>query len=148
MKESFIITFLLAVVTFFTPVAPLMLIAIAAILLDTFFGVLASIKLKKPLLSRKFQRICIKLLIYLPLIAISFPIDLYILNAFTEQTFNVPLFLTRLATTIIVGIELFSVDEKIRAFNEEKGFAYYFKKILHVLRSARKSLSSVVENRE
>ena len=146
--RDFFIALSAGLLAFFTPAAPLMLIAIAAILLDTLFGVIASMKLGKPILSRKLQRICIKLLVYLPLIALAYPIDVYILHGLKETTFGMDLFLTRVTTTIIVGIEIFSVDEKIRAFNSQKGIAHYFNKILNVLRDARKKISSVVENKE
>lgn len=146
--KNFFIVLTTSLVTFFTPAAPLMMIVILAVMLDTLFGVIASRKLKKPILSRKLQRICVKLLVYLPLIILAYPIDIYILNEFTEQTFNMSLFLTRLSTTILVGIELFSVDEKIRAFNDQKGIAHYFSQILETLRHARRKISSVVENNE
>jgi hypothetical protein len=146
MRENFLISLLLTAAAFFLPVAPLLMIAISAILLDTLFGIISSVKMKKPLLSRKLQRICVKLLIYLPLILLAFPIDLYILDTFTQQIFETPLFLTKVVTVIIVGIELFSVDEKVRAFNQEKGFAHYFLKIVNVIRETRKKLSSIIED--
>jgi hypothetical protein len=148
MMKDFFVTLFAALVAFFTPAAPLMLIVVLAILLDTLFGVIASMKLKKPILSRKLQRICVKMLVYLPLILLAYPIDIYILNDFTQHTFNMSLFLTRLTTVIIVGIEIFSVDEKIRAFNNQKGIAHYFNKILNTIREARKKISSVVENKD
>lgn len=146
--RDFLLSVFSALVAFFMPISPLLFIVIFAVLLDTLFGIIASVKLKKPILSRKLQRVCVKLLVYLPLILLAYPLDVFILNNFTEHTFKITLILTRVTVMIIVGVELFSIDEKVRAFNGDKGIAFYFNRLIKTLRSARSSISSVVENKD
>lgn len=128
--ESFFKTIALALVAFLLPIVPLLLIIGFAILVDTIFGIIASKKCNEPILSNKLARVLTKSVIYMSLTLLAYGIDVILINALLMNYFKIHLLFTKLVGVGIVIVEVFSIDEKIRKMNDNKGIWYYFTLIL------------------
>lgn len=136
----------LALVAFFAPIVPLIILIGFAIMTDTVFGIIASIKNKKPIVSNKLARILTKSIIYLSLILLFYGVDVVLINAILTKKFGINLLLTKFAAVIITIVEGFSIDEKIRSFNDGKGIWFYIKKILAKGKQLTGSLKDIKED--
>lgn len=132
-----------AIVAFLLPIVPLLLIIGFAILVDTIFGIIASKKNKEPILSNKLARILTKSVIYMSLTLLAYGVDLIFLNQIFMNKFSIHLLFTKIIALGIVIVETFSIDEKIRKFNNDKGMWYYFKLILAKGKSITASLKDI-----
>lgn len=130
MSETILKSIGLVLVAFFAPIVPLLLLIGFAILIDTIFGIIASVKNKKPIVSSKLARILTKSIIYMSLVLLAYGIDYILIGEILLNYFKIHLLFTKLVGIGIVFVEVFSIDEKIRAFNNNKGIWYYFKRIL------------------
>lgn len=130
MGETVLKSIGLVIVAFFAPIVPLLILIGFAILIDTIFGIIASIKNKKPIVSSKLARILTKSIIYMSLVLLAYGIDYILIGEILLNYFKIHLLFTKLVGIGIVFVEVFSIDEKIRAFNNNKGIWYYFKRIL------------------
>ena len=130
MGETVLKSIGLVIVAFFAPIVPLLILIGFAILIDTIFGIIASIKNKKPIVSSKLARILTKSIIYMSLVLLAYGIDYILIGEILLNYFKIHLLFTKLISIGIVFVEVFSIDEKIRAFNNNKGIWYYFKRIL------------------
>lgn len=128
-KTTIILTLILS---FFSPIIPLFIVIGSAVLLDTLFGLIKSKKLGIIILSsRLFQGIALKTFIYLSTLTLFFLAEKFILNDMTGLDFMI----TKGMALLFTGIELYSIDENIREFNNEKAFKYYFLTILNNIKS-------------
>lgn len=130
MSETILKSIGLVLVAFFAPIVPLLILIGFAILIDTIFGIIASVKNKKPIVSSKLARILTKSIIYMSLVLLAYGIDYILIGEILLNYFKIHLLFTKLIGIGIVFVEVFSIDEKIRAFNNNKGIWYYFKRIL------------------
>lgn len=130
MSETILKSIGLVLVAFFAPIVPLLILIGFAILIDTIFGIIASVKNKKPIVSNKLARILTKSIIYMSLVLLAYGIDYILIGEILLNYFKIHLLFTKLIGIGIVFVEVFSIDEKIRAFNNNKGIWYYFKRIL------------------
>ena len=128
--ESFFKSIALALATFLLPVRPLLLVIGFAILVDTIFGIIASKKCNEPILSNKLARVSTKSVIYMTLTLLTYGIDIVLLNALLMNYLKIQLLFAKLVGVGIVIVEVFSIDEKIRKMNDNKGIWYYFTLIL------------------
>ena len=119
-----------AILLFITPVVPLLLLIGFAILIDTIFGIIASKKNNEPILSSKLARLLTKSLIYLSLVLLAFGLDYVLIGEILINYFKIHILFTKLIGVGIIFVECFSIDEKIRKMNDNKGLWYYFKLIL------------------
>ena len=138
--KTTIFTLVTSMVVFFTPIAPLMLIVAAFILADTLLGVSKSVIKKQGFTSHKLSRVAFKVLFYELLIVIMYPIDVYIMDG---SIYGMSHLLTKGACLLLVFIEALSVDENIKAINNNKGFEFYFKKLLLLIRKGKEALSDM-----
>ena len=133
MKE-FTLTLIAVAVVFFTPIAPLMLLVAMFIVLDTFLGVTKAIKLNHKFTSHKLSRLVFKMFFYQMLIMMLYPIDLFLIQ---EALFGYELFATRAGVLVLIFIESLSIEENIKAINNDKGFQHYFNKLVEFIKSVK-----------
>ena len=121
---------LLAITLFIAPIKAIMVLVGLFIFLDTVFGVWASNKLGKPILSRKLSRVAIKMFIYQMAILLFFGIDMFIFEDFAKMFgIEVKYFLTKIVGMTFICLEIYSIDEKIKQV-KGVGLLFYFKKLI------------------
>ena len=139
MKE-FTFTLIASMVVFFTPIAPLMFIVAGFIIADTLLGVSKALMLKQGFTSHKLSRLIFKMFFYQAVILLLYPIDVFII---ATDLFGQPHFCTKVGTFILIFVEALSIEENIKALNHDKGFKYYFEKLLKTLKEAKKQITEV-----
>ena len=85
----------------------------AAIVLDTFFGIYRSIKIRgwKFIASRKLSEIVSKMLLYQMCIICLYVIDFFILSEFFQKWFSISFFATKMCAILLIFIEGVSIKE-------------------------------------
>ena len=85
----------------------------AAIVLDTFFGIYRSIKIRgwKFIASRKLSEIVSKMLLYQMCIICLYVIDFFILSEFFQKWFSISFFATKMCAILLRFIEGVSIKE-------------------------------------
>lgn len=136
MKDS-VFALIGLLVVFFTPIAPLMLIVACFIIMDTILGVIKAIKLKVKFTSHKLSRLIFKMFFYQMVICMLFPIDIYLIG---HDIFGYEFFATKIGTFILIFVESLSIEENIKAINNDKGFRYYFEKLVKTTREAKEKI--------
>ena len=139
MKES-IITLCTSLIVFFVPIQPLLLIIGGFIAMDTVLGVTKAYVTKQTVNSHKLSRVVFKMLIYQAVILLLYPIDVFIVGS---QLFGYEHFVTKLGAFILLFVESLSIEENIKALNNDKGFKYYFEKLLRTLKQAKSQITDV-----
>lgn len=135
-------------VTWLAPVTPIIFLLLGFILFDTIMGVSVSIIKKRPILSRKLQRFIVKSLLYVATLLAFYGIDSLLINDIMLTAFTVPLLLTKMWATLLCTVEIFSIDEKVRAINKNQGLIFYFNRTAKQIADMRKKISNITENQE
>ncbi len=99
------------VLTFLTPIKPLILIVGVAIALDTFYGVRRAKKTGEKVTSRKLSKIISKMVLYQSAVILFFCVEKFILGDIIGLFTNIPLILTKIVTTVLLYIEATSISE-------------------------------------
>ena len=128
---------LAAIATFMSPIWPLLLLVAGFVAADTVAGIYAAKKNGEGITSNKFARILGKIVMYSGGVLLTRGMEM-VLEGFYE--FPVELMLTKLAVLVICFVELFSIDEKIRKVNGEKGLVFYIVKVIRLLKKAKKQI--------
>lgn len=102
------------VLSFLMPIIPLILTVGGAIALDTITGVYRSYKAKEAITSRKLSVIVSKMLLYQLALVLFFVIETYVLQDIIGAFTSIPLILTKLVTTVLLFIELTSINENYK----------------------------------
>jgi len=123
---------LLPVLTFFAPVKWIILLVIIAILIDTGFGIWAARKTGKKITSAKFSAVIGKMLVYSSTILLFYGIDVVILGDFIKLFIGIQFATTKLVALVLLSVEAYSIDEKLRNVNEEKGIWYFVKRMVGI----------------
>lgn len=124
------------------PTYPLIFLVGMFIVADTFFGLWKSYMLSETILSRKLARLVSKLVIYTGAILLVFGLDYLILSHFIGD-----FIITKIATGVLCFIEGFSIDEKIRKVNNDKGIVYYLKKTLSFVKGVKDGYNEVINGK-
>ena len=133
-----------ALVIFLTPVNSLLILVGLAILLDTIVGIIKSKKLKVPITSKKLSNILFKMVIYQGAVLTFYCIDVFILGDFIKLAISVPFALTKVVALIAISIEMYSIDESLRLFNDGKGFKFYFKRLIGLFKDTKKDVNEII----
>lgn len=133
-----------ALVIFLTPVNSLLILVGLAILLDTIVGIIKSKKLKVPITSKKLSNILFKMVIYQGAVLTFYCIDVFILGDFIKLAISVPFALTKVVALIAISIEMYSIDESLRLFNDGKGFKFYFKRLIGLIKDTKKDVNEII----
>lgn len=99
---------------FLLPVKPLLILVGICIFLDTIFGVWKCKKTGVPINSKGLSAIISKMVLYQSAVILFFALEKYILGDFVMLFTSIPLFLTKVIATLLVGIEITSISENIK----------------------------------
>ena len=138
--KSAIFTLVTSMVVFFTPIAPLMMIVAAFILADTLLGVSKSIIKKQQFTSHKLSRLIFKMFFYQVVILLLYPIDIFII---ASDLFGQAYFFTKVGTFVLIFVEALSIEENIKALNKDRGFKYYFEKLLQTVKKGKQEITDI-----
>lgn len=132
---SFFKSLLFALMAFIFPIQGIMIFVGLSIFIDTGFGIWASKRNKKPILSSKLFRLATKMVTYQSAVILFYGIDLYMFgDLLAAFGIGIPFLLTKLIGLSLIGIEAFSVDEKLKSVNPGKGIFYHFKRLVGALK--------------
>ncbi len=106
----------MAIITFFSPIAGLLLAVGAMIALDTILGITKAIKQEgwESVTSRKASVIISKFLLYQLTVITFFIIDYNLINEFTKIHYQNNYLLTKFITLSLCLVEAKSIDENIK----------------------------------
>jgi hypothetical protein len=106
-------------ITFFTPIAGIIILMITLILTDTITGVWKSKKLGVPITSRGLSALVSNIFLYCGSVLLVFSVDEVLLNELMLQFFSVEYLVTKVISMIFAFVELISINENWKAV---KGF--------------------------
>lgn len=114
---KFLNAFIVAIITFFSPIAGLLLAVGVMIFTDTILGITKAIKLEgwESVTSRRASVIISKFLLYQLTVITFFVIDYNLINEFTKLHYQNDYLLTKLITLSLCFVEAKSIDENIKA---------------------------------
>jgi len=141
--QEFIVSLIMSMTIFLVPIKGIMILVGLFIFLDTAFGVWAAIKLKQDILSSKLSRIASKMLVYQLGVVLFYGIDLFIFKDLMA-VFNIEIefLLTKLIGLSFIGLEIHSIDEKIRNV-KDKGILYHFKTLIKSAKIIKKEYENL-----
>ncbi len=141
LKNS-ISTIIFIAIGFLTPITPLILVVIGAILVDTVMGIYRTKKLKgwKSITSNKLSNIISKIIMYCGALILFFCIEKFVIGDIIGQFTTVPLIMTKLVAATLISIEVKSIDESYQLIYK-KSLIDAFKKLI----TRGKSLKSEIE---
>lgn len=119
--KTFVITLAASFVTLISPVIPMVLLAILMVVLDTFFGIWRTVKLRgwDNVLSKKLSEIFTKMLIYGGAIIVVYLIEKFIAGDLVAEFISVELFMTKVVAGGVVYTEVKSIDEKYQQVHKK-----------------------------
>jgi hypothetical protein len=105
--------FVFSVLTILTPVKPLVIVAILAIILDTCFGIWRSVKKSgwKSIRSRRLSHTISKTLLYSGAIVFVFLLEKYVIADILAHFISIDLLMTKAFTFFCVYTEIKSINE-------------------------------------
>ena len=111
--KTYITTLILAFITILTPIKPLILLAFAAIVLDTYFGIWKTVRIKgfEAIRSRRLSDTITKTLLYVGAIVMIFLSEKYILNGVMDNYTKIDHLLTKTFTAFCLWTEGKSINE-------------------------------------
>lgn len=135
---SFIRTAILTCMAFFAPIGMIILAVGLAILTDT---IVALALTKRKFTSKRLRNgILSKTIAYESAILLLFLVDYAMINDAVLTVFSVPFVVTKLAGLFLIGIEVSSMDEKIRdRYGDDKGIINRFKKFIASVKKIKDS---------
>jgi hypothetical protein len=100
---------------FLLPIQPLLILVGLMIVLDTITGLWKATKLKEKITSKKLSNIVSKMVLYQGTIITLFLLEKYLLGEFIGLFVQIPYFLTKMISVVLVGIEIMSMHENFEA---------------------------------
>lgn len=123
---------------FFAPVSLIILAIGLAIFADTIVAL--SLTNKKFTSKRLRNGILSKMLAYEASILLLFLVDYAMINDAVLTVFSVPYVVTKIAGLFLIGIEISSIDEKIRdKYGDDKGIINRFKAFIKSIKKIKDS---------
>jgi hypothetical protein len=137
---------LLPIFTLLLPIKWVMLLVGICIIIDTGFGLWAAKRTGKKITSSRFSSVISKMLVYQLVIITFYGIDVVILGDFVKLFIGIPLVITKLTAIVLISVEGFSVDEKLKNVNgPDKGIWFYIKRLLGVAKLIKKEAGDLTE---
>lgn len=143
--KSNMITIFGIITALLSPIKYLMILVGVFIIIDTIFGIYTSKKLGVKLTSRKLSKFISKMLVYQSVVILAFAIDKLLIGDLLLLVLSVPLTITKIVTLALVINESFSIDEKLRMVNKERGVWFYFKRTIGVAKLIKKETEKIKE---
>jgi len=136
---SIIRTAILTCMAFFAPISLIILAVGLAILADT---IVALALTKSKFTSKRLRHgILSKTIAYEASVLLLFLVDYAMINDAMLTVFSVPFVVTKLSGLFLIGIEISSIDEKIREkYGDDKGIISRFKKFISSIKKIKDSL--------
>jgi hypothetical protein len=134
LKKVTIDKILITLSAFLMPIKPLMVLVGLMIFLDTIFGVWKCKKQGTKVTSKGLSAIVSKMVLYQVAVILVFALEKFMFGDFILLFTAIPLFLTKVVATLLVGIELTSISENI----EEATGVNIWQKIKILLGRAKK----------
>jgi hypothetical protein len=136
---SIIRTAILTFMAFFAPIALIILAVGLAILADT---IVALALTKSKFTSKRLRHgVLGKTIAYEASVLLLFLVDYAMINDAMLTVFSVPFVVTKLSGLFLIGIEISSIDEKIREkYGDDKGIISRFKKFISSIKKIKDSL--------
>ena len=136
---SLIRTAIWTCMAFFAPIALILLAVGMAILADT---IVALSLTKRKFTSKRLRNgILSKTIAYEAAVLLLFLVDYAMINDAMLTVFSVPFVVTKIAGLFLIGIEISSIDEKIRErYGNDKGIISRFKAFLNGIKKIKDSL--------
>lgn len=115
--KTYLTTLFLAFLAILTPIKPFILLAFAAIVLDTYFGIWKSVRLNgfKSIRSRRLSDTITKTFLYVGGIVMIFLSEKYVLDGLVDDYIKMDNILTRAFTGFCLWTEGKSVNESYHA---------------------------------
>ena len=113
LKKVTIDKILITLSAFLMPIKPLMVLVGLMIFLDTIFGVWKCKKQGTKVTSKGLSAIVSKMVLYQFAVILVFALEKFMFGDFILLFTAIPLFLTKVVATLLVGIELTSISENI-----------------------------------
>jgi hypothetical protein len=129
---------MLPALVFFAPVKWIILLVIIAILVDTGFGIWSSKKTGKDITSSRASAVIGKMFVYSSVILLFFGIDVVILGDFVKLIIGINYTVTKLVALVLLSVEGYSIDEKLKNVNKDKGIWYYVKRTLGLAKKLKR----------
>ena len=105
---------LITLSAFLMPIKPLMILVGLMIILDTIFGIWKCKKQGTEITSKGLSSIVSKMVLYEAAVILIFALEKFMLGEFVLLFTAIPLFLTKVVATLLVGIELTSMSENFK----------------------------------
>ncbi len=120
----------------------------AAIVLDTFFGIYRSIKVKgwKFVTSRRLSEIVSKMLLYQMCIICLYVIDFFLLTEFFQRWFSISFFATKICAILLIFIEGVSIKENFEKATG-KDIWELLRKALGRAQEMKDSVTDIIDNK-
>jgi hypothetical protein len=141
-----LLTILIIITTFLTPIQGLLIMMIIFILGDTFFGIYVSVKLSglTSFKSTKLFNIVVKSFFYLFSIIMCYFIDKYI---FDGELMGIKLLFAKVMTAFWIYIEVKSLDETSMKMGN-RSFWIVFKEFINKMKGLKKDLNELIEDKK
>lgn len=148
LQDNSIIVFA-ALGAFLVPIQPLLLLVGMMILMDTILGIWKAFKIKEKISSRKLSNVVSKMVLYQGFVITLFILEKFALGEFVQFFVEIPYFLTKLISIILIMIELMSMHENFEAITKINIWKA-FKKIVTRGQEAKNDLVKLtdLENKE
>lgn len=111
--KTYILYLFASICIFLAPIHGLMIAVGFAIILDTFFGIYRSIKVRgwRFITSRRLSEIISKMLLYELCMICTYVIDFFLLSEISRHFFSVEFMATKVVAMLLIFIETVSIKE-------------------------------------
>ena len=138
--------FLAAIFAFFAPIKLILLLVGCFIALDTGFGVWAAKKQNFKLTSRRFSAIISKMLVYQLAVLSLYGLETIVLGDFIKLFTDIPHVTTKLGAAVLVSVEVYSIDEKLKNVNgADRGLYFYVKRFLNISKTLKQEVQDLTQ---
>lgn len=147
LKKVTIDKVLIVLSAFLLPIKPLIVLVGVCIFLDTIFGVWKAKKTNNKITSKGLSSIVSKMVLYESAVILFFALEKFLVGDFILLFTSIPLFLTKVIATLLVGIELTSISENIE---EATGVSVWqrIKIMLGRVKEIKNDVNDVIKNDE
>lgn len=104
---------LIVLSAFLMPIKPLIILVGLMIFLDTIFGIWKCKKKGTKVTSKGLSSIVSKMVLYQSSVILFFALEKWLVGDFILLFTSIPLFLTKIIATLLVGIEITSISENV-----------------------------------
>lgn len=139
--KTYITILFTSILTFFAPLVPTIVLVGLFIFIDTCFGIWKSKKTGVEITSKAFSCIVGKMVLYQSSVLLFFAIEKLILNDFIIAFTSIPMFLTKLVSIVLIGIEILSINENFKAV---KGYSLW-DRVKELLKRAKNAKDEIDE---